>query len=499
MISQKFPYRVPPAGSQIPSVPAGGSGSHPGTGDAPKAAAHRDRAGRGEERHGPLRVQFHAAPQRQGPCFDSRGLPRRAGAGRVRRPLRLSDTRPSGARCRRQCAARRDRAADRPLCAVLRRAGGFFGGALRHQRDSENRRRGQGDPVRTAQGPRGDRGNGRLRGSRPQVSDLGARTLPRAARGGHRESARAQEAIGLPGGSGGPARSTGMMMGRDSGQPAVAGGPAPHIPVLGPQAVELLAVREGGFYVDATFGAGGHSRTMLAAGNVKILGLDRDPTAIALGADLVERAAGRLTLVQANFADLDSVAHEFGLTAVDGVLLDLGVSSMQLDHAERGFSFRLEGPLDMRMSSSGPSAADILARAPERDLAAIIATLGEERHARAVTRAIVAARQQRAIRTTSELATIVARVVRGRPGDIHPATRTFQALRIFVNDELRNLAAALGAAKRPIVPDDAEVAANPRARSAKLRAAERTSAAAHPQRAEALPRLPTPDEIMGRR
>jgi 16S rRNA (cytosine1402-N4)-methyltransferase len=207
----------------------------------------------------------------------------------------------------------------------------------------------------------------------------------------------------------------------------------------------------------------------------------------------------------------------------------------------------------MRMSSSGPSAADILARASEPELAAIIATLGEERHARAVARAIVAARQQRAIRTTSELAAIVARVVRGRPGDIHPATRTFQALRIFVNDELRSLAEALGAAerllasggrlvtiafhsledrivktflaargrpaapsrhlpervraapsfqiltKRPIVPDDAEVAANPRARSAKLRAAERTSAAAHPQRAEALPRLPTPDEIMGRR
>src|SRR6266516_2685278 len=527
MISQKFPYRVPPVGSQIPSVPAGGSGSHPGTGDAPKAAAHRDRAGRGEERHGPLRVQFHAAPRRQGPCFDSRGLPRRAGAGRVRRPLCLSDARPSGARCRRQCAARRDRAADRPLCAVLRRARGFFGGALRHQRDTENRWRGQGDPVRTAQGPRG-------------------------ARGGHRESARAQEAIGLPGGSGGPARSTGMMMGRDSGQPAVAGGPAPHIPVLGPQAVEFLAVREGGFYVDATFGAGGHSRAMLAAGNVKILGLDRDPSALALSADLVERAAGRLTLVQANFADLDSVAHEFGLTAADGVLLDLGVSSMQLDHAERGFSFRLEGPLDMRMSSAGPSAADILARASERDLAAIIATLGEERHARAVARAIAAARQRQAIRTTSELATIVARVVRGRPGDIHPATRTFQALRIFVNDELRSLAEALGAAerllapggrlvtiafhsledrivktflaargrpaapsrhlpervraapsfqiltRRPVVPDDAELAANPRARSAKLRAAERTGAAAHSQQAEALPRLPTPDEIMGR-
>jgi 16S rRNA (cytosine1402-N4)-methyltransferase len=343
-----------------------------------------------------------------------------------------------------------------------------------------------------------------------------------------------------------------MMMGRDSGKPAVAGGPAPHIPVLGPQAVELLAVREGGAYVDATFGAGGHTRAILAAGDVKILGLDRDPSAIALSADLVERAAGRLTLVEANFADLDVVAREFGFDAAHGILLDLGVSSMQLDRAERGFSFRLEGPLDMRMSASGPGAADILARASERELASIIATLGEERHARAVARAIVAARRQQAIHTTSELAAIVGRVVRGRPGDIHPATRTFQALRIFVNDELRSLAEGLRAAerllapggrlvviafhsledrivktflnarsrppapsrhlperaraapsfqiltKRPIVPDEAEIAANPRARSAKLRAAERTVAAAHAQEIEALPRLPTPEDIMGR-
>jgi 16S rRNA (cytosine1402-N4)-methyltransferase len=343
-----------------------------------------------------------------------------------------------------------------------------------------------------------------------------------------------------------------MMMGRDSGKPAVAGGPAPHIPVLGPQAVELLAVRDGGVYVDATFGAGGHSRAILAAGTVQVLGLDRDPTAIALGADLVESAAGRLTLVQANFADLDSIARGFGFESVQGILLDLGVSSMQLDRPERGFSFRLEGPLDMRMSASGPTAADIIARASERELASIIATLGEERHARAVARAIAAARRERAIGTTSELAAIVARVVRGRPGDIHPATRAFQALRIFVNDELRSLAAALGAAerllapggrlvviafhsledrivktflnarsrpaapsrhlperahaapsfrvltRRPMVPGETELKANPRARSAKLRAGERTGAAAQPIEPGALPRLPTPDEIMGR-
>ena len=343
-----------------------------------------------------------------------------------------------------------------------------------------------------------------------------------------------------------------MMMGSDSGQPAVAGGLAPHIPVLGPQAVELLAVRDRGVYVDATFGAGGHAGAILAAGDVRVLGLDRDASAIALGADLVERAAGRLTLVEANFAELDAVAREFGFDAVQGILLDLGVSSMQLDRAERGFSFRLEGPLDMRMSGSGPSAADILARASERELASIIGVLGEERHARAVARTIVAARREQEIRTTSELAAIVARVVRGRPGDIHPATRTFQALRIFVNDELHSLSEALAAAerllapggrlvaiafhsledrivktflnarsrpaapsrhlperaqaapsfhvltKRPIVPDEAEISANPRARSAKLRAAERTSAAAQPAEAELVPRLPTPDEIMGR-
>jgi 16S rRNA (cytosine1402-N4)-methyltransferase len=342
-----------------------------------------------------------------------------------------------------------------------------------------------------------------------------------------------------------------MMMGRDSGKPAVAGGPAPHIPVLGPQAVKLLAVRDGGVYVDATFGAGGHSQAILAAGDVQILGLDRDPSAIALGADLAERAGGRLTLVQANFADLDRVAREFGFGSAQGVLLDLGVSSMQLDRAERGFSFRLEGPLDMRMSGSGPSAADILARASERELGSIIATLGEERHARAVARAIVEARRRHAIRTTSELSAIVARVVHTRPGDIHPATRTFQALRIFVNDELRSLAEGLGAAerllipggrlvviafhsledrivktflnarsrppassrhmpervrdtpsfrvltKRPIVPDEAEIAANPRARSAKLRAAERTDAAAHVGAIAALPRLPSAEEIVG--
>src|SRR5262249_32192204 len=145
---------------------------------------------------------------------------------------------------------------------------------------------------------------------------------------------------------------------------------------------------------------------------------------------------------------LDEVAASFGLTAVDGVVLDLGVSSMQLDQAERGFSFRLDGPLDMRMGSQDASAADVVAGASERTLADIIFLLGEERHSRAVARAIVKARAQAPISTTAQLAEIVSRVVRSRPGDIHPATRTFQALRLFVNDELGELATGLMAAER---------------------------------------------------
>ena len=163
-----------------------------------------------------------------------------------------------------------------------------------------------------------------------------------------------------------------MMMGRDSGQPAVAGGPAPHIPVLAPLVVDLLAVRDGAVYVDGTFGAGGHTRRILAAADTSVIGIDRDQRAIARGADLVGASSGRLTLVQERFSALDAVAHDLGYQAVDGVVLDLGVSSMQLDEAERGFSFRHDGPLDMRMSGAGPSAADVVRLASERDLAAII-------------------------------------------------------------------------------------------------------------------------------
>jgi len=338
-------------------------------------------------------------------------------------------------------------------------------------------------------------------------------------------------------------------MGRDSA-PAVAGGLARHVPVLLRKAIDQLNIRDGGVYIDGTFGAGGYTQAILAAAAARVIGIDRDSDAIARGADLVQASGGRLTLVEARFSEMEEVARKLGHAAVDGIVLDLGVSSMQLDQAERGFSFRLEGPLDMRMGGDGPSAADVVARASERDLAAIIATLGEERHARAVAHAIVSARRQGALGTTRALADVVMQVVHVRPGSIHPATRTFQALRLFVNEELPELVAGLAAAerilkpsgrlvviafhsledrivkmflaersrvggfsrhrpgidqvptfhlltKRPIVPEMKEITANPRARSAKLRAAERLNAA--PRAAVAgylLPRLPSLADVM---
>ena len=242
-----------------------------------------------------------------------------------------------------------------------------------------------------------------------------------------------------------------MMASRDSGR-AVAGGLARHIPVLGRPTVEFLAVRAGGVYIDATFGAGGHTRDILAAANCNVIGIDRDQSAIALGADLVRAAGGRLVLVEDKFSNLEAVARGCGYDAIDGVVFDLGVSSMQLDEAARGFSFRHDGPLDMRMGRDGPTAADIVASASERELAAIFATLGEERRARSIARAIVAARRDAPIHTTRALADIITGIVHARPGAIHPATRTFQALRIFVNEELAELAAGLAAAERALKP-----------------------------------------------
>src|SRR3982075_3402213 len=321
-----------------------------------------------------------------------------------------------------------------------------------------------------------------------------------------------------------------------------------HIPVLGRQAVEMLAPRDGGIYVDATFGAGGYSRAILDTAGTRVIGIDRDRTAILGGFDLVDRSDGRLTLVEDRFSNLAEVCAAQGFQAVDGVVMDVGVSSMQLDEADRGFSFRLGGPLDMRMGHDGPTAADVIARASEADLANIIYIFGEERHSRGVAKAIVAARKEAPIVTTRALADTVAKVVWSKPGEIHPATRTFQALRIFVNEELDELHLALSAAERvlkpggrlavvsfhsledrivknflvergksgggsrhlpelaqaqpsfrifttrPTTPGDAELTANPRARSAKLRAAERTEAPAHT--AGALPAWPTLDRVM---
>src|SRR5262249_607917 len=175
-------------------------------------------------------------------------------------------------------------------------------------------------------------------------------------------------------------------------------------------------------------------------------------TAHARGCDLGERSNARLTLVEDRFSNLAEVCAVQGFDAVDGVVMDVGVSSMQLDQAGRGFSFRLDGPLDMRMANHGPTAADVIARASDAELADIIYLFGEERHSRAVARAIVAARKEAPIATTPPLACIVSRVVRSKPGDIHPATRTFQGLRIFVNEELDELQLSLQAAERVLKP-----------------------------------------------
>ena len=258
-----------------------------------------------------------------------------------------------------------------------------------------------------------DKAYGALRGEF-HVSDLGAWPIWGAQRGGHRGGARACGAAGFRESGGRLARGTGMMAGSDGS--TVAGGPARHVPVLGRAALAALNVRDGGIYIDGTFGAGGYSRAILDAADTQVIAIDRDQSAVAASADLVAAANGRLTVVEERFSALDKVASKFGHEQVDGVVLDIGVSSMQLDEAGRGFSFRLDGPLDMRMGGEGPSAADVVARASERDLADIIFQLGEERHSRAVARAIVAARKDAPIASTRALADIVERVVHSRPG-----------------------------------------------------------------------------------
>jgi 16S rRNA (cytosine1402-N4)-methyltransferase len=283
-----------------------------------------------------------------------------------------------------------------------------------------------------------------------------------------------------------------------------------------PEVVELLDPARGGLFVDCTVGLGGHGHALLEAGASQLLGFDRDETALALARERLAPFGDRVALVHADYRDLDRVLDGRGVTRVDGALADLGVSSMQLDADGRGFSFRRDEPLDMRMDrSQGPSAADLLRDVDETDLADVIFRFGEERHSRRVARAIVGARRSGAIETTGRLAAIVRRAVPHVGHQrIDPATRTFQALRIWVNRELDGLDAFLEAAgrrllanarlavitfhsledrivkhtframekadtelriltKRPLTPSDAEVERNARARSAKLRAIER--------------------------
>jgi 16S rRNA (cytosine1402-N4)-methyltransferase len=309
---------------------------------------------------------------------------------------------------------------------------------------------------------------------------------------------------------------------------APVGPPAAHVPVLlGPILASVAPVR--GVWLDGTFGAGGYARALLDAGAARVIGVDRDPDALGRAAAWAGRYGDRLALRAGRFGDLDAIAKDAGAGLLDGVVLDVGVSSMQLDEAGRGFSFVREGPLDMRMAQAGPSAADLVNDAPEALLADILHQYGEERAARRIARAIVAARASRPFATTLDLAAVVERCLpRPKPGQPHAATRSFQALRIAVNDELGELARGLAAAeaalapggwlavvtfhsledrtvkrflqlrtggaprasryapeapdetpgfalatRKAIAPSAAEIAANPRARSAKLRIARR--------------------------
>ncbi|MET1411603.1 16S rRNA (cytosine(1402)-N(4))-methyltransferase RsmH [Roseibium sp. HPY-6] len=234
---------------------------------------------------------------------------------------------------------------------------------------------------------------------------------------------------------------------------SAAGGPERHVPVLLSEVLEWLDPKADNVIIDGTFGAGGYSRAILALG-ARVIGIDRDPDAIAAGQSIVEDAGGSLMLASGQFADLEQHARALGFEEVDGVVLDLGVSSMQLDEAERGFSFLRDGPLDMRMEQAGPSAADVVNDLPVRDLIRIIGLLGEEKRATSVAHAIDKARKEKPFSRTLELAELIERVLGRSPkkAQIHPATRTFQALRIYVNGELHQAAKALGAAERILRP-----------------------------------------------
>jgi 16S rRNA (cytosine1402-N4)-methyltransferase len=281
------------------------------------------------------------------------------------------------------------------------------------------------------------------------------------------------------------------------------------------EVLEHLEPSRGGLFIDCTVGLGGHARALLEGGASRLIGFDRDPAAVAAARSALSGFGDRVDVVHADYRRLNAVLDERGVTKVDGVLVDLGVSSMQLEAPGRGFSFRQDAPLDMRMdTTAGPTAAEAIREVDERTLADVIYEFGEERHSRRVARAIVAARVQAPIETTGRLADIVRRAIpRKGYSRIDPATRTFQAIRIWVNRELEGLDAFLGDAarrlavdgrmvvitfhsledriakhtlralqsedfglrirtKRPVVPGEAEIERNPRARSAKLRAAE---------------------------
>ncbi|MCE7030054.1 16S rRNA (cytosine(1402)-N(4))-methyltransferase RsmH [Jiella avicenniae] len=242
------------------------------------------------------------------------------------------------------------------------------------------------------------------------------------------------------------------MAGDEGTEDPGVGGPVRHVPVLLDEVVGALAPATGDVVVDGTFGAGGYSRAILGRG-ANVVAIDRDPTAVAAGQALLREHGGRLVLVEGRFSELDLVAAAQAPAGVDGVVLDIGVSSMQIDQAERGFSFQKDGPLDMRMGNHGATAADVVNTLKAGDLARVLGFLGEERQAGRIARAIVARRGERPFERTLDLAQVIAGVVGRSPKDkIDPATRSFQALRIFVNDELGELARALVAAERVLKP-----------------------------------------------
>jgi 16S rRNA (cytosine1402-N4)-methyltransferase len=306
-----------------------------------------------------------------------------------------------------------------------------------------------------------------------------------------------------------------------------------HVPVMLGEMLDCVAPHSGGVYLDGTFGGGGYARAILSRCDCTVWAIDRDPQAIARGAALAARYPGSLHLIEGRFGALLSLLSARGVSALDGVVLDLGVSSFQLDEAARGFSFRADGPLDMRMGAEGPTAADLVNTLPADELADILFTFGEERASRRIARTIVSARQETSIATTTQLAEIIRRVLPPDRSGIDPATRSFQALRIRVNHELDEIEAGLdqaaallapggrlvvvsfhsledrivkrfmaeaagrtpapsrhdpaglavrGAAQfrllvpRALRPSQAEIAANPRARSARLRALQRLPA-----------------------